>query len=103
MTLLINKYKCDVHIINSDVYIALKGRTTIEGTNDAKERNKSLSFKNNVPFRSSILKINNGDLDIVMSMNNLLRCSDNYAMASGSLWNCYSHEMNDAANEDDAT
>ena len=76
MTLLINKYKCDVHIINSDVYIALKGRITIEGTNDAKERNKSLSFKNNVPFISSIIKIDNGDLDIVMPMNNLLQCSE---------------------------
>ena len=50
----------------------------MERDNDAKTRNKKLMFKNNPPFRSCILKINNTftgsaeDLDVVMPMNNLL-------------------------------
>ena len=48
--------------------------------------------KNNAPFRSCILKINNilienaEDRDNVMLMYNLLESSDNYSMASGNLW-----------------
>ena len=34
-----------------------------------------------------------------MSMYNLLEYSDNYSMASGSLWNYYRDEVNDYANE----
>ena len=47
-------------------------------------------FKNNVPFRSCISKINSTlidnaeDLDIVMPMCNLLEYSQNYFMTSGS-------------------
>ena len=37
----------------SDVYIVLKGTTTVEGTNDAK-KNEKLIFQNNAPFRSCI-------------------------------------------------
>ena len=53
-------------------------------------------------------KINNSfidnaeDLDIVMSMYNLLEYSDNYSMTSGSLWNCYRDEINDSATENNA-
>ena len=32
-------------------------------------------------------------------MYNLLECNDNYSMTSGMLWNCYSDEVNDGANE----
>ena len=60
----------------SDVYIVVKGRISIKGTNDANKKNKKLTFKNNVPFSSSISKINNTsvdnaeDLNIVMPMYN---------------------------------
>ena len=70
----------------SDAYIVVKGRISVEGTNDANKRNKILTFKNNVSFRSCISKINNTfidtaeDPDIVMPIYNLLEYSDNYSM-----------------------
>ena len=42
------------------------------------------------------------DLDIVMPMYNLLECSNNYSMTSGSMWNYYRDEINDYANENTA-
>ena len=69
------------------------------------KKRKKLTFKNNAPFRSCISKINNTfidsaeDLDIVMPMYNLLEYSDNYSMASRSLWNYYRDEINDDSNE----
>ena len=72
----------------------MKGRLTVEGSNDAKKRKKKLTFKNNAPFQSCISKINNTyvddaeDPDIAMPMSNLLEYSSNYSMTSGSLWNC---------------
>ena len=60
----------------NDVYSVVKGRISIKGTNDANKKNKKLTFKNNVPFSSSISKINNTsvdnaeDLNIVMPMYN---------------------------------
>ena len=60
----------------SDVYVVVKGRISIKGTNDANKKNKKLPFKNNVPFSSCISKINNTsvdnaeDLNIVMPMYN---------------------------------
>ena len=49
---------------------------------------KELAFKNNDPFMSCISKISNTfidneeDLDIVMSLYNLLQCSNNYPVTS---------------------
>ena len=40
----------------SNVYIVVKGRINARGTNDANKRNKKLTCKNNVPFRSCISK-----------------------------------------------
>ena len=37
-----------------------------------------------------------------MLIYNLLECSDNYSMTSGSLWNYYRDEMNDNTNENNA-
>ena len=74
----------------SDAYIVVRGRITIEGSDNAKEINNKLIFKDNAPLRSSILKINNlfignaEDLDIVMRMCNRLKYSDNYSLASRS-------------------
>ena len=93
----------------SDAYIAVKEAITVEENNVAKTRNKKLVFKNNAPFWSCILKINSKftdneeDLDIVMAMHNLLECSDNYSITSGSLWNYYRDEVNDDSNENNTT
>ena len=43
----------------SGVYIVVKGRITVDATDDANERNKKLTFKNIDPFKSCISKINN--------------------------------------------
>ena len=37
-----------------------------------------------------------------MTMHNLLGYSDNYSMASGSLWNFYRDEVNDDASENNS-
>ena len=90
----------------SDAYIVVTGTITVEGDN-AKKRNKNLTFKNNTPFWSSISKIHNKfianaeDFDIVMPVYNLLEYSANYSMASGKLWN-YRDEVNDDTNENSA-
>ena len=89
----------------SDTYIVVKGRISVTDTNNAKIKNKKLIFKNNAPFRSCILKINNTfidnaeALDVVMPMDNLLAYSDNYCTTSGNLWNYYRDEVIDDANE----
>ena len=92
----------------SDAYIVVKGRITVEGDNDTKTNNKKLIFKNNVPFRSCISKINNTfidnaeELDIVMLMYNILEYSDNYSVTLGSLWNYCRDKVNDDVNENNA-
>ena len=98
---MLRSYLCDY----SDEYIVVKGAVTVEGTGDAKKRNKKLTFKNIAPFRSYISKINNAfvddaeDLDIAMPMYNLLEHSDNYSMTSVTLPNYYRDELNDDVNE----
>ena len=89
----------------SDAYIVAKWRISNTGTNNSDRRNKKLTLKNNILFRSCIIKINNTfmdnaeDIDIVMPMCNLLEYSSNYSMTSRSLWNYYRDEMNDDTNE----
>ena len=81
----------------ADAYILVKGTITITGAGDddvAKldERNKCVIFKNCAPFTKCISRINNTDIDttwdidIVMSMYNLIECSNNYSKISGTLW-----------------
>ena len=73
----------------SDAYIVVKGIISVTGTNANDRRNKKLAFKNKVPIRSCISKINNTlidntkDRDIAMPMYNLLEYSDNCSVASG--------------------
>ena len=61
-------------------------------------------FKNNAPFRSCISKTNSTlidnaeDLDIVISMDNLLEFSQNYFITSGSLLNYYRDKIDDVDN-----
>ena len=82
----------------NDAYIVVKGDITLEGDKDANKRNKSLAFKNKAPFINCILKINGikidnlEDLDVIMSMYNLLDYSKNYRKTTGSLWNYYRDE-----------
>ena len=82
----------------SDAYIVLKGTITAEGDNNANKPNKNLAFKNNAPFINCISKIsgvkidNAEDLDVVLSMYNLLEYSKNYRKTTGSVWNYYRDE-----------
>ena len=61
--------------------------------------NRDFVLKNNAAFISFISKINGvlienvEDLDVVMSMYNLLEYSKSYPKTSGSLWNYYRDEL----------
>ena len=76
-TSMLKSDSCDFN----DAYMFVKGDVTLEGDNDANKQNKNLAFKNNAPFINCISKINNikidnaEDLDVVISMYNLLECS----------------------------
>ena len=65
------------------------------------QKNKTAAFKNNAPFKNCIskingIKINNAeDLDVKMSLHNLLEYSKNYKKTTGSLWNYYRDEPSD--------
>ena len=69
--------------------------------NNANKRNENFVFENNAPFINCITKINGikidnaEDLDVVMSMCNLLEYSKNYKKATGSLSNYNRDESND--------
>ena len=88
----------------SDAYILVKGMITITGrgadaaARQADERDKVVIFKNCAPFTNCISEINNTqidntkDIDIVMSMYNLIEYSDNYAKTTGSLWQFFRDE-----------
>ena len=80
----------------SDAYILVKGTITVNNTAaaDANSNNvdKKVIFKNCAPFTNCRSEINNTqvdnakDIDLVMSMYNLIEYSDNYAKTLGSLW-----------------
>ena len=99
-----------------DAYIVLKGNITVtkkiftaddfgapnntnanaNATNTANDNVfgiKKLAFKNHAPFINCISKINGvkidnaEDLDVVMTMYNLLEYSKNYTKTTGILWN----------------
>ena len=73
----------------ADAYILVKGTIAITGAgNDdvakrSEERDKCVTFKNCAPFTKCISRINNTDIDnakdidIVISMYNLIEYSDN--------------------------
>ena len=93
----------------SDAYRLVKGTITVTApgaNNDANnKKNRPLMLKNNAPFVSCITRINGeltedaDDLDIVMSMCNLLECSKNYRKTIGSLYNYYRDELSDDADD----
>ena len=92
----------------SDAYIVVKGVIAVTEPNSAK-RNKSVAFKNNTPFINCISKINgvqidnSEDLDVVMSMQNLLKYSKNYKKTTGVLQNYYRDEPNDPFSSNSAS
>ena len=47
----------------SDAYIVVKGRISVTDNNVANRRNKKLTFKNNVLFKSGLSKIDNTFLE----------------------------------------
>ena len=94
----------------SDAYILVKGTITVTapGVNNNVDnirgkRNRPLTLKNNAPFVSCTTRINFNliedadDLDIVVSMYNLLEYSKNYRKTIGSLYNYYRDELGDDA------
>ena len=94
----------------SDVHILVKGTITVttpgvnnNANNIRDKRNRPVILKNNAPFVSCITRINGelnedaDDLDIVMSMYNLLEYSKNYRKTIGSLYNYYRNELSDDA------
>ena len=96
----------------SDAYILVKGIITVmapAANNDANnirdKRNRPVILKNNAPFVSCITRINGeliegaDELDIVMSMYNLLEYSKNYRKTIGSLYNYYRGELSDDADD----
>ena len=74
----------------NNAYIAVKGTITVTNPGNAK-RNKEVTFKNNAPFINCISKTNGEkidnaeDLDVVMTIYNLLEYSKNYRKTTGSL------------------
>ena len=96
----------------SDAYILVKGTITVtapgannNANNIRDKRNRPLILKNNAAFVSCITRINSeliedaDDLDIVMSMYNLLEYSKNYRKTIGSLYNYYRDELSDDADD----
>ena len=86
----------------NDAYIVVKGVVTVSAEEkDGDEMNRDFVLKNNAPFISCISKINRvlienvEDLDVVMSVYNLLEYSKNYSKTFGSLWNYYRDELTD--------
>ena len=80
----------------SDAYMLVKGTMTVDNTSaagaTANNTNKKVIFKNCMPFTNCRSEIDNTqvdnpkDIDMVMSMYNLIEYSNNYLKTSGSLW-----------------
>ena len=96
----------------SDAYILVKGKIVVTASganNDANnirdKKNRSLILKNNAPFVSCITRINGkliedaDDLDIAMSMYNLLEYNKNCGKTIGSLYNYYRDELTNDNND----
>ena len=107
-TLMLRSNLCDY----SDAYRLVKGTITVtdpdvnnNANNIRDKRNRPLILKNNAPFVSCITRINGelievaDDLDIVMSMYNLLEYSKNYRKTLGLLYNYYRDELSDDADD----
>ena len=83
----------------SDAYILVSGCITVAALAVGGGNNGiQIVFKNCAPFANCISEINNTQIDnaknvnVVMSMYNLIEYSDNYSETSGSLWQYYRDE-----------
>ena len=92
----------------SDAYILVEGTNTVtapgvnnNANNISDKRNRPVILKDNALFVSCITRINGeliedaDDLDIVMSIYNLLEYSKNYRKTIGLLYNYYRDELSD--------
>ena len=98
----------------SDAYVLVRGTITITGVgNDdavrqVDEINKRAIFKNCAPFTNCISETNNTQIDntkyidAVMAIYNLIEYNDNYLKTSGSLWQHYRDDPNDAKAESES-
>ena len=82
-------------------YLHIKGTITVPNPKTVAVtniRNIKIIFKNFAPFTDCISEINNAqvddakDIDVVMPMYNLIKCSDICLKTSGSLWQYYRDE-----------
>ena len=92
----------------SDVYILVKGTITVSNTasagQPANNNGTEVLFKNCAPFTNCISEINHEkidnaqEIDVVVSIYNLIGYSDSYSKTSDSLWQYYRDEpsLNDA-------
>ena len=81
---------------NSDAYTYVKGTITVPNTAaadaDANNANEKVVFKNWTPLANFIREINNmttdkaKDLNVLMSMYNLIEYNYNYSKTFGILW-----------------
>ena len=103
---MLRSYLCDY----SDAYILVSGTIAVAGNHPRDRQNRPLILKNNAPFISCISKINNEliedaeDLDIVMSMYNLLEYCKNYRKAIGLLYRIiilYNYYRDELGNDND--
>ena len=101
-TPMLRSHLCDY----SDAYILVNGTITVTGNHPRDRQNRPLTLKNNATFISCITRINGeliedaDDLDIVMSMHNLLEYSKNYRKTIGSLYNYYRDKLSDDNDND---
>ena len=89
---MLRSYLCDY----SDAYILVIGTITVATLETGGENNgMQVVFKNRAPFTNCISGISNTqidnakDIDVVMSMYDLIEYSNNYLKTSGSLWQYY--------------
>ena len=96
-TSMLNSGLCDYR----DAYILAKGTIIVSNTGRLavpNNRNRKISFKNCVPFTDCISEINNTqvgnskDVDVVMSMYNLIEYGDIYSKTTGRSWQYYRDE-----------
>ena len=85
---------------HSDAYILVNGTVTVKNTDPAANPNnrKNIISENCAPFNNCISEINNTqidnakDIDVVMSVYNLIEYSDNYSKTFGILWQYHRDE-----------
>ena len=82
----------------SDSYMHFKGTIAVPNTAGAdstvNNTNKKVIFRNCAPFTDCMSEINNtqADINIALSICNLIEYSNAYQKTSGSLWECYRDE-----------